>query len=93
MTANEFWQKFYKRYYQDNTLQSLDDSGASNNEGTWTPEMMRFLREMGKILGYQVSEEQSQAGGCRSDQRWVKDTGSMVCIEHETDATRRSKAK
>ncbi len=34
-------------------------------------------------MWYEVTQEGAMAGRCRSDQRWIKEHGSGVYIEHE----------
>lgn len=83
MKAEQWYRKFYDLYYEDKKIKHLDNTGKCDQEGLWTPAMMALLRGMGESLGCQVNEEKSVAGGGRSDQRWVRDNGSIVYIEHE----------
>ena len=83
MTTQVWFRKFLALYEKDKEIKRLIRSEKYNNEGLWTPAMMDLLRRMGESFGSEVSREKPVAGGGRSDQRWVKENGSVVYIEHE----------
>ena len=83
MKAKQWYSRFRRGYDDDRTIRKIENNGKYDEEGVWTPAVMALLRRMGENLGCAVTEEEGTAGRCRSDQRWIKDNGSVVCIEHE----------